>query len=127
MPCLRGYWPEAPNLTYCRRLTARPAVLAKTYGVRTVLLPVLRSAVRNVRKFLAAYSHFVVGLLRVVRDRLGDSSRFYSRPASCGSRLQAIAAVGLGAVQSFIRSLQHRLGIRRFLRSCCDTDANRDR
>jgi hypothetical protein len=27
--CLRGHWPETPNPAYHRRLTARPAVLAK--------------------------------------------------------------------------------------------------
>lgn len=32
MSRLRRHWPETPDLTYDRRLTARPAVLAKTYG-----------------------------------------------------------------------------------------------
>ena len=31
MPCLRGQRPEAHDLTHGRGLTARPAVLAKTY------------------------------------------------------------------------------------------------
>src|SRR5215469_12498592 len=46
MSRLRGHWPEAPNLTYYRGLTARPAVLAKTYGRRVVILPVQRSTAR---------------------------------------------------------------------------------
>ena len=33
---LRGYWPETPDLTEDRRLTARPAVLAKRTDSRTV-------------------------------------------------------------------------------------------
>jgi len=49
MSRLRGHWPEAPNLTYYCGLTARPAVLAKTYGHRAVILPVQRSTVRSGR------------------------------------------------------------------------------
>jgi len=40
MPGLRGYWPDSHHPTYDRRLTARPAVLAKTYG-SGLSLPVL--------------------------------------------------------------------------------------
>jgi len=32
MSCLRGHGPETLNPTFDRRLTARPAVLAKTFG-----------------------------------------------------------------------------------------------
>jgi len=39
MSRLRGHWPEAPNLTYDRGLTARPAVLAKTYGTGLSFFP----------------------------------------------------------------------------------------
>jgi len=37
--CLRGYWPETPNPAYHRRLTARPAVLAKRTGPGSSCFP----------------------------------------------------------------------------------------
>jgi hypothetical protein len=37
--CLRGQWPEARHPTFDRRLTARPAVLAKTYGTGSSHFP----------------------------------------------------------------------------------------
>jgi len=40
MPGLRWYWPEAPEFSHRRGLTARPAVLTNVRG-RAVLLPVL--------------------------------------------------------------------------------------
>ncbi|HKF05387.1 MAG TPA: hypothetical protein VKB49_23915 [Candidatus Sulfotelmatobacter sp.] len=55
MSRLRGHWPEAPNLTYYRGLTARPAVLAKTYGHRAVILPVQRSTARPGRSRFKIY------------------------------------------------------------------------
>src|ERR1035438_1391106 len=39
MSRLRGHWPEAPNLTFDRWLTARPAVLAKTFGTGPSYFP----------------------------------------------------------------------------------------
>ena len=39
MSRLRGHRPEAPNLTFDRRLTARPAVLAKTFGTGPSYFP----------------------------------------------------------------------------------------
>ena len=46
MSCLRGYWPKTLNLTFDRRLTARPAVLAKAFGPGPSFFPSLRLAVR---------------------------------------------------------------------------------
>jgi hypothetical protein len=40
MSCLRGHWPEMLNPTFDRRLTARPAVLAKNVRSRAVIVPV---------------------------------------------------------------------------------------
>ena len=39
MSRLRGHWPEAPNPAFDRRLTARPAVLAKTFGAGPSYFP----------------------------------------------------------------------------------------
>jgi hypothetical protein len=113
MPCLRGHWPEAPNLTYCRWLTARPAVLAKTYGVRAVLLPVLRSTVRNVRFDPFVPRYLLVGFYPHETTCLisSDAGLLGSARADRRGSFQTIPAVGLGAVQRFVGGLQYEIGI----------------
>jgi len=49
MPCLRRQRPEAHNLTHGRGLTARPAVLAKTFESEPSCFPSYGMTVRTAR------------------------------------------------------------------------------
>ena len=96
MPCLRGHWPETPNLTYYRRLTARPAVLAKR-GTGPSYFPSNSPTVRTAPDD--------------TRFRLSNPSRLSLSAAQSDSAFNSIATVRFRAVERFIGSLQDRISV----------------
>ena len=93
-----GKRPKAPDLTYDRGLTARPAVLAKNVRTRIVFFP--SNGRRSGRTF------FFLG----IGAKSGDSGSFGSAGAlERNGGFHSIAAVFFCPVECFVRCFQHAI------------------
>lgn len=100
MSRLRRHGPEAPHPTFDRRLTARPAVLAKTFGYRAVTLPVLTvdGPGRTLQPPSCARSY----------SPSGDTGSLWARFFEARGRgLQPVAPVLFGPIKSLVGRLQN--------------------
>ena len=92
--CLRGHWPETPNPAYHRRLTARPAVLAKrTEPGRHASRPTSGDPGRTNSRSVVVDSGSVPA-----NSALGNAGSPCASPACDRRRLHSIPPVGFGAI-----------------------------
>src|SRR5580698_10593721 len=127
MSRLRGHWPEAPDSTYNRRLTARLAVLAKrSEPGRHTSRPTVDGPGRTYPTQLRCGSclDFLEDAKLGFRSS-GDSSCFDAAPpAGNGCGLHPVSTVRLGAVERLVGRLQHKIRVQLILRGGCDSNAD---